>query len=111
MIAKKVHPVALKSFVQICREGVVVGVFVKDCCTHIAPLSAWHNVPGPLSGLRDASTVDLTPPPADSERERAALWIEQRLGRLDIPPEVRPTLLTIKADLEEKLGRHIRANS
>ncbi|MBC8112986.1 MAG: hypothetical protein H7062_01285, partial [Candidatus Saccharimonas sp.] len=70
-----------------------------------------HWVPGPLSGSRGELETDLTAPTADGERERAALWMVQRLRRTDLPAEARSTLLTIKADLEQKLGRHILTNT
>jgi hypothetical protein len=58
-----------------------------------------HWVPGPLA----------TAP--DQERERAAVWIANRLQRPGLPPEVRSTLHEIHAALEQKLGRHIRPNA
>ena len=58
-----------------------------------------HWVPGPLAKS------------PDQERERAAVWIAHRLHRGGLSPEVRSTLQEILADLEQKLGRHIRPDA
>ncbi|MBC7816623.1 MAG: hypothetical protein IAG10_07025 [Planctomycetaceae bacterium] len=68
-----------------------------------------HWVPGPLSGKRDWLETHPTATTPDGEQERAALWIVQRLRCSDLHADVRTTLFTIKANLEQKLGHHVKA--